>query len=159
MSLVGNKSYRKFLRMRPGGGFELDPPKIEKDARFDGKWVLQTDTELAAAACALKYKELWMVEHLFRSVKSILETRPIYHQGDETIRGHVFCSFLAFVLLKELLMRLESRGRQVEWVRHRNDLDALEEMTVTTKGRSLVGDTEPARPPAVSRRATCRHRG
>lgn len=137
-SLVGNKGYRKFLRTRPGGGFELDPAKIEKDARFDGKWVLQTDTELAAADCALKYKELWMVEHLFRSVKSILETRPIYHKCDETIRGHVFCSFLALVLLKELLTRLESRGWQVEWARLRDDLDALEEMTVTTNGRSFV---------------------
>lgn len=137
-SLVGNKGYRKFLRTRPGGGFELDPAKIEKDARFDGKWVLQTDTELAAADCALKYKELWMVEHLFRSVKSILETRPIYHKCDETIRGHVFCSFLALVLLKELLTRLESRGWQVEWARLRDDLDALEEMTVATNGRSFV---------------------
>ena len=137
-SLVGNKGYRKFLRTRPGGGFELDPAKIEKDARFDGKWVLQTDTELAATECALKYKELWMVEHLFRSVKSILETRPIYHKCDETIRGHVFCSFLALVLLKELLMRLESRGWRVEWERLRDDLDALEEITVTTNGRSFV---------------------
>jgi transposase len=137
-SLVGNKGYRKFLRTRPGGGFELDPAKIEKDARFDGKWVLQTDTELAAAECALKYKELWMVEHLFRSVKSILETRPIYHKCDETICGHVFCSFLALVLLKELMTRLESRGWQVEWARLRDDLDALEEMTVTTNGRSFV---------------------
>jgi len=137
-SLVGNKGYRKFLRTCAGGGFELDPAKIEKDARFDGKWVLQTDTELAAAECALKYKELWMVEHLFRSVKSILETRPIYHKCDETIRGHVFCSFLALVLLKELLTRLESRGWQVEWARLRDDLDALEEMTVTTNGRSFV---------------------
>jgi hypothetical protein len=137
-SLVGNKGYRKYLRTREGGGFELDSAKIEKDARFDGKWVLQTDTELAAAECALKYKELWMVEHLFRSVKSILETRPIYHKCDETIRGHVFCSFLALVLLKELLTRLESRGWQVEWARLRDDLDALEEMTVTTNGRSFV---------------------
>jgi len=137
-SLVGNKGYRKYLRTRAGGGFELDPAKIEKDARFDGKWVLQTDTELAAAECALKYKELWMVEHLFRSVKSILETRPIYHKCDETIRGHVFCSFLALVLLKELLTRLESRGWQVEWASLRDDLDALEEMTVTTNGRSFV---------------------
>jgi len=137
-SLVGNKGYRKFLRTRPGGGFELDPAKIEKDARFDGKWVLQTDTELAATECALKYKELWMVEHLFRSVKSILETRPIYHKCDETIRGHVFCSFLALVLLKELMTRLESRGWQVEWASLRDDLDALEEITVTTNGRSFV---------------------
>jgi transposase len=137
-SLVGNKGYRKFLRTRPGGGFEIDATKIENDARFDGKWVLQTDTELTATDCALKYKELWMVEHLFRSLKSILETRPIYHKCDETIRGHVFCSFLALVLLKELLARIEARGWHVEWQRLRDDLDGLEEITVKTNGRAFV---------------------
>jgi hypothetical protein len=137
-SLVGNKGYRRFLKTRSGGGFEIDEAKIESEARFDGKWVLQTDTDLAPAECALKYKELWMVEQLFRSMKSILETRPIYHKCDETIRGHVFCSFLALLLLKELQARLAARGWQVEWQRVRDDLDALEEITVRTRGRTFV---------------------
>ena len=137
-SLVGNKGYRKFLKTRSGGGFDVDEAKIASEARFDGKWVLQTDTELTAAECALKYKQLWIVERLFRSMKSILETRPIYHKCDETIRGHVFCSFLALLLLKELEARLAARGWQVEWERLRDDLDALEEITVRTRGRTFV---------------------
>ena len=51
-----------------------------------------------------------MVENLFRTMKSILDTRPIYHKCDDTIRGHVFCSFLALVLQRELLSRMRSRG-------------------------------------------------
>jgi hypothetical protein len=137
-SLVGNKGYRKFLKTRSGGGFDVDEAKIASEARFDGKWVLQTDTELMAAECALKYKQLWIVERLFRSMKSILETRPIYHKCDETIRGHVFCSFLALLLLKELEARLAARGWQVEWERLHDDLDALEEITVRTRGRTFV---------------------
>jgi len=137
-SLVGNKGYRRFLKTRSRGGFEIDEAKIESEARFDGKWVLQTDTDLAPAECAMKYKQLWMVEHLFRSMKSILETRPIYHKCDETIRGHVFCSFLALLLLNELQARLAARGWQVEWQRVRDDLDALEEITVRTTGRTFV---------------------
>jgi len=137
-SLVGNKGYRKFLKTRSGGAFEIDQAKIESEARFDGKWVLQTDTDLTASECALKYKELWMVEQLFRSMKSIIETRPIYHKCDETIRGHVFCGFLALVLLKELQARLAARGWQVEWQRLRDDLDALEEITIRTRGRTFV---------------------
>jgi len=137
-SLVGNKGYRKFLKTRSGGGFDIDEAKIKSEARFDGKWVLQTDTDLAPAECALKYKELWMVERLFRTIKSILETRPIYHQCDETIRGHVLCSFLALMLLKELQARLAARGWQVEWQRLRDDLDALEEITVNTRGSRFI---------------------
>jgi len=137
-SLVGNKGYRKFLKTCSGGGFDVDEAKIQSEARFDGKWVLQTDTELSPAECALKYKELWMVERIFRSMKSILDTRPIYHKCDETIRGHVFCSFLAMVLFKALESRLAARGWQVEWQRLRDDLDALEEITVRTRGQTFV---------------------
>lgn len=53
---------------------------------------------LLAAQTALKYKQLWTVEDIFRTMKSVLTTRPIYHKCDETILGHVFCSFLALVL-------------------------------------------------------------
>lgn len=138
VALVGNKGYRKFLRTRAGGGFEIDEAKVVWEARFDGKWVLQTDTDLPPTDCALRYKDLWMVEQSFRSVKSVLETRPIYHKCDETIRGHVFCSFLALMLLKELLGRIEQRGWDVEWERLRDDLDSLEEITIHTAGRSFV---------------------
>jgi len=136
-SLVGNKGYRKYLRTT-GGGFEIDEAKVAADARFDGKWVLQTDTELSASEVALKYKDLWMVEATFRNLKSVLETRPIFHKCDETIRGHVFCSFLAFVMLKELLVRLEGQGYWAEWDRLKTDLDALEEITVRTQGKGFV---------------------
>lgn len=99
---------------------------------------MQTDTDLTARETALKYKELWMVEALFRIIKSILETRPIYHKCDETIRGHVFCSFLALVLLKELQARMSARGWEVEWERLKDDLDALEEITVENAGQTFI---------------------
>ena len=136
--LVGNKGYRKYLKERPGGAFTIDEPKIQREARFDGKWVLQTDTEMTPSEVALRYKDLLMVETLFRSLKSVLETRPIYHRRDETIRGHVFCSFLAAVLLRELFARFEQRGWRVEWQRLRDNLDALEESTIETAGKTFV---------------------
>jgi len=137
-SLVGNKGYRKFLKAVDGKRFEIDTAKVESEARFDGIWVLQTDTVLPAVDVSLRYKELWMVEAVFRSVKSVLETRPVYHKCDDTIRGHVFCSFLALVLLKELQARLEACGWRVEWERLKDDLEALEEITVVNAGKTFV---------------------
>jgi hypothetical protein len=136
-SLIGNKGYRKYVKTT-GRRFEIDAAKVQGEARFDGTWVLQTDLEISATEAALKYKELWMVEALFRSLKSVLETRPIYHKRDETIRGHVFCSFLALVLLKELQERMATRGGPAEWERLKRDLDALEEITVENAGRTFV---------------------
>ena len=56
-----------------------------------------------------------MVEQIFRTLKSILETRPVFHKCTETIRGHVFCSFLALCLRKELDEQLTAKGTDLEW--------------------------------------------
>jgi hypothetical protein len=71
-----------------------------------------------------------MVEQLFRAVKSILESRPVYHQWDATIKGHVFCSFLALVLMHELKRRMAVRGYHEEWDVVRRDLESLCEVEV-----------------------------
>ncbi len=128
-SLVGNQGYRKYLKTQ-GSRFVVDEEKIQAEARFDGKWVLRTNTELPTAEVALKYKQLWMVEQLFRTTKSLLATRPIFHKRDETIRGHVFCSFLALILRKELQERLQRKGHELEWADVVSDLDALQEFDV-----------------------------
>jgi hypothetical protein len=137
-ALVGNKGYRKYLRTSEGKRFEIDTEKIKSEAGYDGKWVLQTDLNASAKEVALRYKDLWMVEAFFRSLKSIMENRPIYHKCDETIRGHVFCSFLALVLFQELQLRLVERGWSLEWARLKDDLDVLEDVRVECSGQSFV---------------------
>ncbi|MDP6466901.1 MAG: IS1634 family transposase [Pirellulaceae bacterium] len=142
-SLVGNKGYRKYLTATGRGAFQIDEAKVRRDARFDGKWVLRTDTDLPAEEAALRYKDLLLVEDAFRTAKSILQTRPIFHKCDDTIRGHVFCSFLALVLLKELEARMQSRGWQAEWARLRDDLDELQELTLPLGEKTFVIRTPP----------------
>jgi len=132
-SLIGNRGYRKYLKTE-GARFTIDEAKVQAEARFDGKWVLRTNTSLSAEETALKYKQLWMVEQIFRTTKSILETRPIYHKCDETIRGHVFCTFLALMLKTELFDRLEKRRQKHEWEDIRSDLEALQETELEVKG-------------------------
>ena len=135
-SLVGNKGYRKFLR--GGKQFTVDENKIKEEARYDGKWVLTTNTSLPAAEVALQYKQLWMVENVFRSMKSLLDTRPVFHRLDETIRGHVFCSFLALLLRKELDDRLRNRKWKLEWNDVIRDLDNLVEMEIAINGKGYA---------------------
>jgi transposase len=136
-SLVGNTGYRRYLKIK-GHGIAINQDKVKDEARYDGKWVLKTNTTLPTAQVALKYKELWQVEQVFRDMKSVLETRPIYHQVDETIRGHVFCSFLALVLRKELDRRLEKAGHSFEWADIKQDLNALQEITLDDNGKKLA---------------------
>lgn len=128
--LVGNRGYRRFLRVEKGA-VALDPKKIEADARYDGKFVLRTNASLPAGEVALHYKRLLQVEQFFRASKSMLHTRPVFHQWDATIKGHVFCSFLALVVFDELKRRLKERGWMLEWNDIRRDLASLAEVEVS----------------------------
>jgi len=96
-ALVGNKGCRRYLAVERGA-VSIDRAKVGEESRCDarrsgppeertvrGKCVLRTDLTLDAAEVAVKYKQLWRVERAFRTVKSALDTEPIYHKRDETI--------------------------------------------------------------------------
>ena len=136
-ALVGNKGYRKYLANQPGG-LVIDEAKVKNEARYDGKWVLRTNTTLPADGVALTYKQWWAAGDIFRTMKSILETRPIHHQRDETIRGHVFCSFLALVLRKALIDRLAAKGYVLAWADIIRDLNGLDEVPVVQENKEFL---------------------
>ncbi|MBU4199389.1 MAG: hypothetical protein L6455_10060 [Kiritimatiellae bacterium] len=79
-----------------------------------------------------------MVETMIRTAKSILETRPIYHKCDETIRGHVFCSFLALRLKAEAERRMDERNETWEWAEVLRGLDNLQEVEATFRGHRYL---------------------
>ena len=137
-SLVGNKGYRRFLKVEGKDHFALDEEQIEADARYDGLWVLRTNTVYNAETVAHVYKNLWTVEAIFRTTKSILETRPIYHRWNETICGHVFCSFLALLLKHDLESRMRQAGMQWEWAEVIRGLDNLHQVEANFQGRSFL---------------------
>jgi hypothetical protein len=120
---------RRFLKVDKEA-VSLDQAKVKAEARFDGKFVLRTNTDLPAAEVAVQYKRLLLVEQFFRAAKSLVDTRPIFHQWDATISGHVFCSFLALVRLDALQRWLAERGWQWKWADMRRDLLALAEVEV-----------------------------
>ena len=105
--------------------------------------MLRTNAGLSPLEALLCYKQLWMVERAFRTSKSLLATRPIFHKLDETIRGHVSCSFLALVLKKELEDRIANVGRRGaasdnaesgSWPDVLADLDSLTETDIEQDG-------------------------
>ncbi len=135
-SLVGNKGYHRYLRTK-GKAFSVDEDQIEKEARYDGTWVLRTNTAIPTKDVALTYTRFWTVEEMFRSMKSLLTTRPIWHKCDGTIRGHVFCTYLALVLRKALEDRLAAAGIDEEWAKVLADLDRLTYVDVEKDGKQF----------------------
>ena len=147
-TLVGNKGYRRFLATPDDDHFVIDRAKAEEDAKFDGLFVLRTNTDLSPLETMLCYKHLWMVERAFRTSKSLFATRPIFHKLDETIRGHVSCSFLALVLKKELEDRIATLGHASSWPNLLADLNSLTETEVEQDGKRFLLRTPPR--PAAS---------
>ncbi len=140
-ALVGNQGYRRYLKIERGS-VVIDQAKVQEDARYDGKFVLRTNSSLPAADVALHYKELLLVEKFFRAAKSLLDTRPIFHKFDATIAGHVFVSFLALVLVHELKERLKAKGFDIEWSGILRDLEALCEVEVLDGDQTYLLRTE-----------------
>ena len=100
--------------------------------------MLRTNTELTAVDIALRYKQLWMVEQVLRNAMTLLDTRPVFHKTDAVICGHVFCSFLALALQKELVQRMDEAGIEAGWNDVLRDLGALTETVITHQGKTFA---------------------
>jgi hypothetical protein len=147
-ALIGNSGYRRFLRATGEDRFAIDEAKAEEDAKFDGIFVLRTNSDLAPLEAMLCYKQLWTVEQTFRTAKNLFATRPIFHKLDETIRGHVSCSFLALVLKKALEDRIAELDRAGSWPDILADLASLTETEVEQDGKRFLLRSPPL--PAAS---------
>jgi hypothetical protein len=137
-ALVGNSGFRRYLKTVSVEHFAIDETRVAEDARFDGLYVLRTNTKLTPLQVMLRYRDLLRVEQLFRQAKAVLATRPIYHSSDMAIRGHVFCSFLALLLAKELEDRLHRHGIAAEWGDILRDLDRLQEIELEQDGKRFL---------------------
>jgi transposase len=74
--------------------------KVDKEALFDGKWVIQTDIrEHPADTIATMYKRLSEIERVFRTLKGELDIRPIFHRKDDRVVAHVLICQLAYLLM------------------------------------------------------------
>jgi len=100
---------RRYLKLS-GATAEIDLKKVQEDARYDGKWVLRTTTSLPPEQVALAYRGLWRVENAFRTLKTPLELRPLFHTSEAGVRGHVQACVLAYALVRVIEDRLDGAG-------------------------------------------------
>ena len=103
----------RYLRQLKTGAIKIDKGKIKEEAHLDGKYIISTsDDTLTPEDVALGYKQLMEVERAFRTLKTTLDLRPVYHRKDERIEAHVFLCFLAL-----LLVRIAERKTKMTWDR------------------------------------------
>jgi Transposase DDE domain len=132
-AVVGNRGYARYLQIAKGS-VTLDEAAVAREARLDGKFVLTTSTELPAAEVATAYKSLWRVERAFRSLKSTLDVRPVFHQRDDSVVGHVTGCFLALRLEVDLQRRLDAKGPAAPWPDLMRDLGRVQAVILDLDG-------------------------
>jgi len=91
---------KRFVRVLKDGRVKLNATKVRDDAIYDGKYVLRTTSGLGVADIVAAYKTLHRIEQGFRTIKTVLKIRPIYHHADHRIISHVKLCVLAYFIVR-----------------------------------------------------------
>jgi hypothetical protein len=120
-ALRANESLGRYVKLDRVGHPVLDRAKLKSEERLDGKYLVVTsDDSLSSADVALGYTQLVEVERAWRSLKSDLDLRPMYHRKAERIRAHVVLCWLALLLVRTIEVRCAE-----PWPRVRQEMDRL----------------------------------
>ena len=132
----------RFLRVTAGGLLRVDAAAIKTEQKLDGKYLLRaTDPTMSTEDIALGYKQLYEVERGWRSMKTELDLRPVYHRLEERIRAHVILCWLAL-----LLVRVTETTTGSTWHQLREHLDELHLGTFTGPAGTYRQRTELTKP-------------
>jgi hypothetical protein len=125
---VSNEGYQKIITSI-NDALKIDQINITNKAKYNVLYILRTNLMLDTSEIVLQYKRQIIAESLFRTFKSDFGTRSVYHQHSSIISGHIWISFLAFMLKKSLLdemNKLRKEGApQPTWDTIKNDLMSL----------------------------------
>ena len=106
-----SNSRRFYLKKQGKDQYSLDLEKIKKSEQFDGFMTIATNNkELSVAQVLEAYKQLYKIEQSFRSFKTFLETRPMYHWTEKRILGHLALCYISFTVLNYLQLQLKKQG-------------------------------------------------
>jgi transposase len=133
---------RRYLKLT-GATAEIDLEKVQEDARYDGKWVLRTTTSLPPEQVALAYRGLWRVENAFRTLKTPLELRPLFHTSEAGVRGHVQACVLAYALVRVIEDRLDAANVELNAKDALQDLARIQRAPLTRAGVTVTKTSTP----------------
>lgn len=137
-ALLSHRTMGRYIRQTKTGRLKINQAKVQEEETLDGKYLLSTsDDTLSAEDVALGYKQLMEVERAFRTLKTTLELRPIFHRKDERIQAHVLLCSLAL-----LLVRITERETGETWERIRPVMERCHLGEFSSKDGRILRRTE-----------------
>jgi transposase len=131
-------SMGRYVKELKSGKLKIDTAKVKQEEKLDGKYLLSTsDRSLSAEDIATGYKTLMEVERAFRTLKTTLCLRPVYHSKDDRIRSHVMLCWLAL-----LLVRIAEVETGLTWSKIRRQMQQLNLIEFFDKNGRILQHTE-----------------
>ncbi|MGE5578183.1 MAG: transposase, partial [Syntrophothermus sp.] len=121
-ALRSHQVYGRYLRQTKTGKLVLNHAKIRSEEHLDGKYLVSTsDDQLSARDVVLGYKQLAVIERVFKDLKHLVDIRPVYHRLADRIRAHVLLCWLAM-----LLIRVAENETEQTWHEMKKTLSTLQ---------------------------------
>lgn len=115
--ILEKRSAKRYFDVTVNGNLEMTfarvPEAIEQESLRDGRFLIQTTSNLTAEEVIAGYKNLLKVEQAFRELKDIIELRPMFHRAEQRVKAHVFICVLAY-LFEQWMDVLHERQYQLE---------------------------------------------
>ena len=121
-ALRSHKVFGRYIRQTKTGKLKLDKAKIATEAQLDGKYLISTsDDGLSAEDVVAGYKQLAVIERVFRDLKHLIDIRPVNHRIADRIRAHVLLCWMAM-----LLIRVTENETQQTWFQLKKILSTIQ---------------------------------
>lgn len=137
-SLLSKRGAQKYLKTTTEQEHVLNEDKILEDSKWDGYYSIEfSKKDMSAEEILSAYHSLWRIENLFRSLKSHLEARPIFHWTPKRIQGHFVVCFLTLVLERTIELEWEKNFGYISQIEIREAANSLQVSKVTTHAQSF----------------------
>lgn len=142
MELKTSRRYGRYLKVTKAGNLKINRGAIRQAARYDGKWVVQTnDDTLSLNNAARSYKALLVIERCFRSLKKTqIQISPVFHWTPRRIEAHVKICVLSLLMERVAELKCES-----SWAQLRESLLNLQATQFRTKDFYFYQRNEPSK--------------
>ncbi len=137
-SQLKKKASYHYLNKTGKDSYQLNEKKIKQDQMYDGFLAISTNVDnLSVVQILDQYRHLFLIEQGFRTMKSILEVRPMFHWTDKRIRGHIAMCFMALALLRHVEIRLEKNKTPLSELTILKTLDRMQSSKITQDGKDF----------------------
>jgi transposase len=131
-STLEKKAKLHYLKKETKDKYVLDHEKIQRSEKFDGFFCIATNNnDMTVDTILDAYKQLYRIEHSFRSFKTFLETRPMFHWTEKRILGHLALCYMSFTMLNYLQLKLQKQGNVQSENQIRRNLTQMQVSLVT----------------------------